>query len=70
MLLALALVAFGWAMASLYIYLEGKYPQHVEKINFVYLILFSAGAILILVFWFASGAGMVKISDLRDRLDF
>jgi hypothetical protein len=64
MLLALALVAFGWAMASLYVYLEGKYPQHAEKINFVYLILFTAGAIFILVFWFTLGVGMVKISDL------
>jgi|688.fasta_scaffold1266510_2 hypothetical protein len=63
MLLAIALVAFGWAMASLYVHLEGKYPQYAEKINFVYLILFSAGAIFILVGWFALGAGLVKISD-------
>jgi uncharacterized membrane protein YidH (DUF202 family) len=64
MLLALALVGFGWAMASLYIYLEGKYPQHAEKSNLIIASLFSVGAILILVFWFTLGAGMVKISDL------
>jgi hypothetical protein len=63
MLLAIALVAFGWAMASLYVYLEGKYPQNAEKINFVYLIVFSAGAIFILIAWFALGAGITEILD-------
>jgi len=63
MLLAIALVFFGWAMASLYVYLEGKYPQHTEKAYFLYAFVFSAGAIFILVAWFALGAGLVKISD-------
>ena len=63
MLAAIAFVAFGWAVASLYVYLEGKYPQYAEKTYFLYAFLFSAGTIFILMAWFAFGSGFVKISD-------
>jgi hypothetical protein len=64
MLFAISLVAFGWLMASLYIYLERKYPHHAEKTYFLYIFLFSAGAIFILIALFAFGVGLLKTSDL------
>lgn len=63
MLLVVALFVFGWAVASSYVYLEGRFPQYEQKIYWVFLVLFSVGAISILVFWFVLGAGMIKLFD-------
>jgi hypothetical protein len=47
-----------------YIYLEKKYPQYEEKIYFVFVAIFSAGALLILVIWLMLGTGKISLSDL------
>lgn len=64
MLLVIALFVFGWAVASSYVYLERKFPQHEQKIYWIFAIVFSFGAIAILVLWAVLGAGMIKLSDL------
>jgi hypothetical protein len=64
MLLAVALIIFGWSSGSLYIYLEKKYPQYKEKIYFVFIAIFSAGALLVLVAWLMLGTGNISLSDL------
>ncbi len=64
MLLAIALVIFGWGLASLYIYLEKKYPKYERETYFIFILLFSAGGLLILVTWFMLGTEQIHLSDL------
>jgi hypothetical protein len=64
MLLAIALVIFGWSLASLYIYLEKKYPKYERETYFIFILLFSAGGLLILVTWFMLGIEKFHLSDL------
>ena len=63
MLLVVALFVFGWALASSYVYLERRFPQYEQNIYWIYVGLFSVGAISILVSWFVLGAGLVNLFD-------
>lgn len=64
MLLAIALLIFGWSISSLYVYLEKKYPKYERETYYIFILLFSAGGLLILVSWFMLGTDQIQLSDL------